>query len=171
MEGKLLVTYASKYGATREIAQKMGEILRDTGVQTDVLPIYKVSALAPYQAVVLGSAVYVGMWQKEAGEFLKENEKALADRMVWLFSSGPTGDGDPITLLEGWWLPDELKPVAERIHPRDITVFGGFIDPQKVNFIEKAAVKNLVKKPFGDFRDWDNIIKWTTRMAETFKNS
>lgn len=171
MEGKLLVTYASKYGATREIAEKMGEVLRNAGIQADVLPVNKVSALEPYQAVVLGSAVYVGKWQKEAGEFLKDNEKTLADRTVWLFSSGPTGEGDPVTLLEGWRLPDELKPVAERIHPRDITIFGGFINPAKVNFIEKAAVKNLVKKPFGDFRDWENIVHWATKVAESFKNS
>jgi menaquinone-dependent protoporphyrinogen oxidase len=170
MEGKLLVTYASKYGATQEIAEKIGAVIQQAGVQTDVSPADKIRALEPYQAVVLGSAVYVGKWQKEAAEFLKDNEKDLTERQVWLFSSGPTGEGDPSALLEGWRLPDELKAVAERIHPRDIAVFGGFIDPDKVNFVEKMAVKNIVKKPFGDFRDWDNIVSWAGAVAEAFKN-
>jgi len=169
MTGKLLVTYASKYGATKEIAEKMGEVLRGAGVQVEVSPVKKVHGLDPYQAVILGSAVYVGKWQKEATEFMQKNEKSLSERAVWLFSSGPTGEGDPAELLEGWRLPAELQPVAERIQPRDIAVFGGYINPEKVNFIEKTAVKNVVKKPFGDFRDWDNIVSWANRVAEAVR--
>jgi len=63
-----------------------------------------------------------------------------------------------------------LQPVTGRIRPRDIVVFGGYINPDKVNFIEKMAVKNLVKKPFGDFRDWQNIVTWSTKIAEVLKN-
>jgi menaquinone-dependent protoporphyrinogen oxidase len=171
MNGKLLVTYASKYGATKEIAEKMGEVLRAAGVQADVRPVDEVHELDPYQAVILGSAVYVGKWQKEAAEFMRDNEQSLSERPVWLFSSGPTGEGDPAALLEGWRLPDELKPVAERIQPREIAVFGGFINPDRVNFIEKTLVKNVVKKPFGDFRDWDNIGNWANKVAVGFKNA
>ncbi len=171
MAGKLLVTYASKYGATQEIAEKMGEVLRQEGFQVDISRVNGVRDLSAYQAVILGSAVYIGKWQKEAVLFLQDNEKSLAELPVWLFSSGPTGDGDPAELLEGWRLPAELQPVAGRIHPRDIAVFGGYINPGKINFIEKSAIKNLVKKPFGDFRDWDNIINWTTQVAAELKNS
>jgi menaquinone-dependent protoporphyrinogen oxidase len=91
--------------------------------------------------------------------------------MVWLFSSGPTGEGDPVQLLEGWLLPDEVKPVINRIHPKGITVFHGHINPEKVNFIEAWAVKRLVKKPMGDFRDWNAITAWTTSIAEAMRSS
>ena len=63
METQVLVTYATKYGATREIAEKIGQTIQQAGFQVDVLPVDGVRDLAPYQAIVLGSAVYAGMWR------------------------------------------------------------------------------------------------------------
>jgi menaquinone-dependent protoporphyrinogen oxidase len=111
--------------------------------------------------------VYIGKWPKEASEFLKANERILAERPLWLFSSGPTGNGNPVDLLEGWQVPSDQQPIVDRLQPRNIAVFHGNIDPEKVNFIEKWAVKSLVKKPFGDFRDWNAIISWATSIAKT----
>lgn len=164
MNGKILVTYASKYGATREIAEKIGSGLRQAGLPADILPVDGVRDLNAYAAVILGSAVYVGKWQKAAEAFLRANEQALSVRPVWLFSSGPTGDGDPVELLQGWRLPATLQPVADRIRPRDVAVFHGFINPDRLNFIERTSVKAL-KKDFGDFRDWNAITAWTTTIA------
>jgi len=105
MHKNILVTYASKYGATQQIAEKIGEVLRQAGLQADVHPVDGVRDLAPYKAVILGSALYIGKWQKEAAAFLKAHEKMLSERPVWLFSSGPTGVGDPVELVEGRRLP------------------------------------------------------------------
>ena len=169
MVKNILVTYASKYGATKEIAEKIGEVLLQAGLQVDVLPVDGMRDLSPYKAVILGSAVYVGKWHKKAVRFLQANEKSLAERPVWLFSSGPTGEGDPVELVEGVRLPADLKPVADRIHPRDIAVFHGYINPDKLNFIENWAIKSLVKKPFGDFRHWSMIADWATSIADVLK--
>jgi menaquinone-dependent protoporphyrinogen oxidase len=122
MDIRVLVAYATKYGATAEIAEKIGQELRQAGLQTDVLPADRVSDLFPYKAVVLGSAVYMGQWQKKAATFLRAKEKALVERPVWLFSSGPTGEGDPVQLMKGWRFPTALQPIADRIHARDIAV-------------------------------------------------
>ena len=171
MGRNILVTYASKYGATKEIAVKIGEVLRQAGLQVNILPVDGIHNLMSYEAIVLGSAVYVGKWKKEAVNFLQINETVLADRPVWLFSSGPTGEGDPIELVEDLRLPVALQPAADRIHPRDVAVFHGYINSDKINFIEKWAIKSLVKKPFGDFRDWDAITSWATSIAETLKSA
>jgi menaquinone-dependent protoporphyrinogen oxidase len=85
-----------------------------------------------------------------------------------LFSSGPGGEGDPVKLTEGWRFPNGLQPVADRIHPRDITLFHGVIDPEKMNFLEKWMLKN-VESPIGDFRDWDAITAWAAAIAATLK--
>jgi menaquinone-dependent protoporphyrinogen oxidase len=170
MDSQVLVTYATKYGATAEIAEKIGQVLRQAGLQVDVLPADRVGDLSPYKAVVLGSAVYIGQWRKEAVKFLKTNETLLADKPVWLFSSGPTGEGDPVELTEGWRFPGKLQPVADRIRPRDIAVFHGTVDANKLNFIEKWMIKN-VKSPLGDYRDWDAITSWATTIADVLKEA
>jgi menaquinone-dependent protoporphyrinogen oxidase len=169
MDKKILVTYASKYGSTREIAERIGDVLSQSGLSTDVQPVTEVRNTLIYQAVILGAAVYIGKWPKQAVRFLQANEKALASKPVWLFSSGPTGQGDPVQLLEGWQLPEDVKPIASRIHPQGITVFHGFINPEKVNFIEAWAVKSLVKKPMGDYRDWKAITDWAAGVAVTLR--
>lgn len=170
MNRNVLVTYASKYGATKEIAEKIGDVLGQAGLQADVFPVDGILDITPYEAMILGSAIYIGKWQKEAVEFLRVNEKVLANRPVWIFSSGPTGEGDPVELVEGLRVPVALQPVVDRIHPRDLVVFHGYINPDKINFIEKWSIKSLVKKPFGDFRNWDAIIAWATSIAESLKN-
>lgn len=165
---RVLVAYATKYGATAEIAERIGQTLREADLPADVRPAQEVSDLAPYGAVVLGSAVYIGRWRKEAAEFLQSYEDALAQRPVWLFSSGPTGEGDPVELLQGWRLPGQLQPIAERIRPRDIAVFHGAVDLQRLNFMEKWMFQN-VKSAVGDFRDWDAITAWAVGIAEALR--
>ena len=164
MANQVLVAYATKYGATAEIAEKIGPVLRQAGLRTDVLPADRAGDLSAYGAVVLGSAVYIGRWRKEAAKFLTANERALSGKPVWLFSSGPPGEGDPVELQDGWRFPGSLQPVADRIQPRDIAVFHGSVDVDKLNFLEKWMLKN-VGTPAGDFRDWEAITAWATAIA------
>jgi menaquinone-dependent protoporphyrinogen oxidase len=168
MNDKILVAYASKYGATKEIAEKIGLVLKDAGLAVDVLPAERVAAIAPYRAVVLGSAVYIGGWRKAAARFLKDNEKLLAEKPVWLFSSGPTGKGDPVELAKGWRFPKGLQPVADRIKPVQVALFQGASFPEKLGAIGRWMMKN-VKAPLGDFRDWDAISAWAGSVAAQLK--
>ena len=168
MNAQVLVAYASKYGATKEIAEKIGQVLKDAGFVAVVLPADHVADLVPYQAVVLGSAVYIGGWRKQAARFLKANEKALAEKMVWLFSSGPTGQGDPIELVKGWRFPKALQHIADRVKPNDIVLFQGAAFPEKLSPIGRWMMKK-VKAPLGDFRDWNAITIWAGKIAAKLK--
>ncbi len=168
MENDILVAYASKYGATAEIAQRVGEVLRDYGLITNVIPADQVDALDSYRAVVLGSAVYAGQWRKEAVSLLEQNEQLLTARPVWFFSSGPTGEGDASALMNGWLFPEAQQPIADRIRPRGIAFFHGAIDIKKLGFAERLIVKGL-KAPVGDFRDWDAIAAWATEIGKQLK--
>jgi len=170
MDKKILVAYATKYGATAKIAEKIGLVLREAGLGTDVLAVKSVKDLSPYKAIVLGSAVYIGKWRKDASAFLKDNEAALAEKPVWLFSSGPTGKGTPDDLLKGWRFPKALQPVAERIRPRDLIIFHGDVNSEKLSPVEKWMVKN-VKAPSGDFRDWGAITSWAESIVDDLKKA
>jgi menaquinone-dependent protoporphyrinogen oxidase len=168
MEKKVLIAYASKYGATTEIAEKIGTVLRDAEFQVDVKPVKQVQDLTIYEVVILGSAVYVGQWRREAVKFLKTHEHALAKRPVWLFSSGPTGEGNPVELLQGWRFPKGQQEIADRIQPRDIAVFHGNVDPEKVNALHKWMI-DKVDAPVGDFRDWKMVTAWAESIADFLK--
>ncbi len=168
METRVLVAYATKYGATAGIAEKIGQVLREAGLAVDVKPVGKAGEPTDYQAVVLGSAVYMGRWRKEATKFLRANEKALASRPVWLFNSGPLGEGDPVEMAGDLGFPKSLRPLADRIRPRDIAIFHGAVDLQKLNPLERWMFKK-VNSPIGDFRDWDAIAAWASGITVALK--
>lgn len=183
VETKTLVAYASKYGATAEIAGRIGQVLREAGLEVDVLPVDRVGDVTPYGAVVLGSAVYIGGWRKSAATFLKSKERELSNRPVWLFSSGPTGEGPggqgpagqgpggqgPAAFMDHGRLPKGLRPVAERIRPRDAVVFHGAAYGERLNPFERW-IMSKVKAPLGDFRKWDTITSWAKAIAEAVKD-
>lgn len=164
METRVLVAYGTKYGATAEIAEKIGEVLRQAGLAADVLRADRVGDLSAYDAVVVGSGVYIGRWRKEAVKFVQDNEQALATKPLWVFSSGPTGEGDPVEMVQGWRLPSDLQPIVDHVQPRDIVVFHGAADASKMGRLDKWLLKN-VKAPTGDFRDWDVIAAWAGDIA------
>ena len=159
----VLVTYASKHGATEEIARAVSVELETRGITVHVEDA-RTADPAPYDAVVVGSAVYAGRWRKEASSFLESNADELSNRPVWIFSSGPTGSEDPTVALDGWLYPNALESTMETIGPQEIVVFRGAIDPDTLNFFERFIVKQ-VKAPTGDFREWDAIEAWAGSIA------
>jgi menaquinone-dependent protoporphyrinogen oxidase len=124
---------------------------------------------AGYDAVVFGSAVYFGSWCKKTTAFLHAWEKLAASPPIWLFFSGPTGDGDPkAQTMGGQGIPQRQRPVIERIKPRDIAFFHGKVEAAQLNFLESWALRN-VHAPLGDFRDWSAISSWATTIAEAMR--
>ena len=162
----VLVTAASRHGATREIAQIIGQALRERGLDATVRAPEDVGDLAAYDAVVLGSAVYAGHWLPEALALARRGATALADRPVWLFSSGPVGDpsrklvqkmgADPVDL------PDLLTATGALGH----RMFAGRLDRRALPLPQRAAL-TVVRGLAGDFRDRDAIRAWALEIAET----
>lgn len=82
---------ASKYGFTKGIAEFIAEKLQQQGTQAEVQQVDAVHNPGDYDAFVIGSAVCMEHWMKEAAEFVMRNRSILASRPVWLFSSDPLG--------------------------------------------------------------------------------
>jgi menaquinone-dependent protoporphyrinogen oxidase len=167
---KAIVVYASKYGSTRGIAEFIAEKLRQQGTQADVRPVDAAHNPGDYDALVVGSAVYMGQWLKEAAEFVQRNRDVLANRPVWLFSSGPLA-GDASTndpKLE----PKEIAELREAINPREHRVFFGALDGSKLGFAHQMMRKLPAARalfPEGDFRNWKDIEAWASSIAQELK--
>jgi menaquinone-dependent protoporphyrinogen oxidase len=168
MAEKTLIAYGTKYGATKEIAEKIGEVLKAEGISNDVLSADKVKDLSPYKNVIIGTAVYMGMGRKEVKIFLKNNAAALKERNVYFFATGPSGKGDPIQLVKGAIIPVNMKELVAGITFKDTTVFHGCLDVARMKGLEKWIVKR-VGGDTGDFRDWDMIIAWAKKTAAAIK--
>jgi menaquinone-dependent protoporphyrinogen oxidase len=156
---RVLVTAASKYGATAEIAEAIAEVLAGNGLDPAVVPPDEVDDVAAYDAVVLGSAVYAGHWLKPARALADRCAPALRARPVWLFSSGPVGDPakpdeDPVDVVE----------IVTLTGARDHRLFAGKLTRRQLSFPERAIVYAL-HVPEGDFRDWPEIRRWATEIA------
>src|SRR3990172_1705761 len=80
MNDKILVTYASRLGSTAGVAAAIGKTLAENGAQVEVLPMHDVTDLAPYRAVVAGSAIRAGGWLPEAMQFVQTHRAALAQK-------------------------------------------------------------------------------------------
>lgn len=122
-----------------------------------------VASLHGYDAVILGSGVYVGHWLRSAREFVDRHEAELAQLPVWLFSSGPVGD--PPTPLEN---PAEVVAVARRVDSRGHRLFPGKIEKDELGITEKALL-TLVRAAPGDFRPWSEIAEWVEAVAAELK--
>jgi menaquinone-dependent protoporphyrinogen oxidase len=163
-EMKMLVAVASTHGSTREIAQAVAEELRSADITVDLAEIGRETSIEGYDAVVLGSAVYLGRWLPEARKFVHTHQAALAAVPVWLFSSGPVGSGDPMPHGD----PKEAAEFMAAIHARDHQNFVGKLDKRALGVGERLAV-HIVGAPEGDFRDWPAIREWVRGIAESLK--
>lgn len=155
---RVLVAYASERGGTAEIAEWVGAELRRTGVEADVRPAGEVTTLDGYDAAVVGGALYAGRWHREARRFVRHHAAALAQRPVWLFSSGPldhTAEEKEIAPVRG------VAKFADRVGARGHATFGGRLDPRAKGFM----ASKVAKRSAGDYRDRDHVAGWAAGIA------
>lgn len=167
----ILVAYATKYGSTRGIAERIAATLKAEGLETDIRPAAEARDITPYDAFVIGSAAYMGSWLKEAVELVRRNRQLLATKPVWLFSSGPVGTAtkdpkgrDVLVASE----PKEFAEFTRLIKPKGTQVFFGVLDRTKLRGAHRlfalvpASEKILIE---GDFRNWNQIESWAESIA------
>jgi len=160
---RVLIAHASKRGSTAEIADAVARTIREAGHIVDCRPADGVKNLGPYDAVILGSAVYMKRWRGDAKQFLRKHAKELSEVPFWVFSSGPVGDpakaSDP-----SWYEPPRVIERAEALGLRGHTVFGGCVPNEPKGPMERAMAENIPAE-FRDRRNWDEIREWATEVA------
>ncbi|HET9910411.1 MAG TPA: flavodoxin domain-containing protein [Anaerolineales bacterium] len=154
---KILVAYASKRGSTGEVASAIGKTLAQTGARVDVLPLKKVTDLASYQAVFVGSAIRVAKWLPEASDFISENRAVLQRIPTAYFTVCATLFED--TPAKRAKAAEFLEPVRTVFVPAAEGYFAGKVDPKTLSFLENTMLKSR-GVPQGDFRNWEKITDW-----------
>ena len=157
---KILVTAASEHGSTKEIAEVIVDRLSLYGHQVTLKSPANVHAIESYDAVVVGSAVYMTHWMEEAREFTKRFASRLREVPLWAFSVGLSG------VLKGNVKdPSRIGPVLLSIEPIDHTTFAGELDPAKLNMRERTIAR-LGGAVEGDYRDMDLVRRWADEIVK-----
>lgn len=160
---KVLVSAASRHGATSEIAKAIADALTTAGIEADVRAPEQVASVTPYDGVILGSGVYAGRWLAPAKQLIEREAAALASKPVWLFSSGPLGD--PTKPERD---PEDVELLLKRTHAVSHRLFAGKVDKRQLGIAEKAIFA-VVRAPEGDFRPWPAITEWAMVIADTLR--
>ena len=159
---RVLVTFGSKRGGTRGLANMLGSALEDQGLEVTLMPAAGVMDARPFDAVIVGGALYNNRWHKDARRFVDRHAKTLQDRPVWLFSSGPlddsavTGDIGPVK---------HVAKAMEGIGANGHMTFGGRLQTDADSFPASSMAKTMS----GDWRDEAHVRDWAKRISEELR--
>lgn len=157
---KILIAVASRHGSTLGVAEAIGKVLRADGAEVDIVTTDEVDDLGSYDAVVLGSAVYLGKWLKPARKFAHVHREEFAEIPTWIFSVGALGDPP---------MPEDcpqVDAIVVETGARDHRLFGGKLDRDDLSLSERLIV-HTVHPPEGDYRDWSAVERWARSISAT----
>lgn len=159
----ILVTAASKHGATDEVADAIAKRIEASGITVDRLAPADVTSVADYDAVIVGSATYILQWMPEAHDFMECFKDQLPVGQVWAFSVGMNG------------VPKHSKQDGSRVGPllthvkcRELRTFPGRYKPSLLSLRERSVAR-LAGVVEGDFRDWEAIERWADEIVDALK--
>lgn len=158
-----MVVWASRHGATKEVADVVREELSNGGHEVALKEASEVTTLDNYEGVVLGSAVYLTQWVDTMRRFVSKFSKQLREKHLWAFSVGLSGvpGGNVVD-------PVRVGPVLLRINPIDETTFAGRLEPRELSLRERSVAR-LGGAQEGDYRDWDEIRRWSRSVSDMAK--
>ncbi len=160
---RILIAYGSKRGGTEGLAEVIAETLSYADHDVIVRDARKVEDIDPFDAVIVGGALYAFRWHRHARRFVQRHVEELRRVPVWFFSSGPLDD----SATQGDIAPTpQVRRLMQGVHARGHSTFGGRLAPDAGGFIARKMVEG---GHGGDFRDFDQARAFARDVARTLE--
>ena len=194
---RILVTYATLAGSTGEVAQVVGDVIAQNGLQVEVQPLSEVKSLEGYDGVVLGGPMIMG-WHRAALGFLRKYRNnwrqiplAIFVTAMSLTQTGETNvDGVPMVVDEKLPKPPEqqgrlnfreryarlanyVRPILRAtrpVTPVSVGVFGGRLEYGRLKWWAVLFAMVIIRAPAGDRRNWTAIRLWAAELPIVFQS-
>lgn len=159
---RTLIVYATKYGTTLAIAEEIKDVLKESGIECDLINVMETGSIDAYDAVIIGSPVYMGKMLVEARDFCQKYMPFLAGKWVAIFVDGisccPPGKQSDRGLYAA------IDEMSDYVHPAAKIAFAGALNPSELSEAD-AQIADMVHPPVGDFRDHEAIRTWAREIA------
>lgn len=171
---KVLITYSSGYGTTREVAERIVEVFRERGGMLVTLKsIDHVNSIDEFDAVIVGSSIRADRPLANVRDFFATNRQALANKDVAIFAvclSANCTDGRNKVKRE---YISQITEKYPELNPFSVEAFGGKIDFDQLNPIMQKLMMRVLEKtgvedagPVVDTRDWGFIDAWAHKVYD-----
>jgi len=159
---KVLIVHASRYGSTAEVAEQVGDVLRESGHDVVVWAAHETPSPRSYDAVVAGSAIYGGRILGDLEKYFAKYRTELASKPLALFAvAGKLGDGVDEHRRQA---EAALRPLVRGRTCLAQTAFAGVVDLRRVPWFLRPLTR-LGTAQSGDFRKWDEIRAWASALS------
>ena len=192
---KVLVTYITHSGTTRDVADAIAEEIIKTGCEAQVLELAEVKDSKEFDAVVLGAPMIIG-WHRNALNYLKTHKVELAEKPLALFLTAMSLTESPKPDIPGVDLHLDPKLVAPPQKPgrfsfkesfttlkhyltpvlkaaptslKAVAFFGGRLDMYRLKWYDAVFVMLVVGAKPGEKRNWPDIHAWGASLPALLK--
>jgi menaquinone-dependent protoporphyrinogen oxidase len=157
----VLVCYATRYGSTGEIASIIAGELQKREFEVTLSPLSQVANPGNFDAVVIGSPVYMGKWLAEARDFVSRFRKDLQNLPVAVFTVGYSFRNR----MKADIIPsdDALASIVIFFSPRAKGYFAGRVDTDRMSLTDREIILLAGITP-GDFLNPDEVQQWAREL-------
>lgn len=166
MEKKILLVSSGWSGTSDAVAAEIARSLTEAGFTVHTGTAKDAPAPGAYQGLVMGTAIHMGQVHPDMKTYLRKHQAVISQMPAAYFVVCLTMKDDTEEnrrTVNGYL--DVLRKETPSIQPASIGLFAGSLIFAKLSLPMRLMLK-MAKLEEGDYRDWDEIRRWSAELPE-----